>query len=127
MRGTVMWPSLPLAVAQAVASVNGYAGEEDRRKYRDAGFDRFLTRPIGRLTRARLDASAGLWVHVCPRRGGSVFPRTEDLDRCGAAPLDQGPPLEFLKMRLVNRVPPRFHDPLRPRRADVQQPVGRPG
>jgi CheY-like chemotaxis protein len=40
-------PGLEKAV---VASVNGYGSEEDRRKSREAGFDRPLTKPIGRAT-----------------------------------------------------------------------------
>ena len=30
-----------------IAAVSGYGGEEDRRRSRDAGFDRHLVKPVG--------------------------------------------------------------------------------
>jgi CheY-like chemotaxis protein len=41
-----------------IAAVSGYGGEEERRKSREAGFDRHLVKPTGRATLDVLGAGA---------------------------------------------------------------------
>lgn len=48
-------PGLEKAV---IAAVSGYGNEEDKRKSKEAGFDRHLVKPIGRATLEELVRSA---------------------------------------------------------------------
>ena len=41
---------VPGLEATLIAAVSGYGSEEDRRRSKEAGFDRHLVKPIGRAT-----------------------------------------------------------------------------
>lgn len=51
---------VPVMEKAVIAAVSGYGGEDDRRKSREAGFDRPLVKPISRVALEELVASAAV-------------------------------------------------------------------